>query len=1659
MNRWRSLILTVLTLLSTVASAQESTVIATRGKRFWTGFMQNGFGAQSLKVHILSRSATSGTVSLPLNGWTTNFTVSANNVTVIDVPTIAENSGSGNILPKGVLIQSTDSINVFISSFQNFTHDASQVLPESSLGNTYRVDAYQGLPNFNNLHKSEFLVVATQDGTQIRITPSVNTLSGQSANVPFIVDLNAGQSYQIQAATDQLDLTGTLVEATVESGTCRPFVVLGGSMCATVPGACQACDAIFEQLVPITAWGTRYYTAPLHGVNTSTYRVLAHTNGTSISINGGPPILLNAGERHEANGTTSPVCIQSNLPVSVVQLLEGYSCAGSGDPSLLLVSPADRLSQSASWNTSNSSQVGQHSVSVVVPIAAIGQLTLDGTVVNPSLFQPYPSCTDRKYAKIPVTAGRHRLSAAAGFQAYMIGTGYGESYAASVHDIGAISVQQDSVICGLGPVTLNAPEPLADPTWTKVGSPAVLATGSSYTFTPTESGSYVITGTSPLSGCTRTFTYHVGTPLTIPTLLTANDQPQLDICQYGTAQLALVPPPDPAWFDIQWSPAFSLDNDTIYNPIATPMTSTWYRVQVTSPSGCGNMIDSIRVNVTPATVLDLGTSATPAAVCQGSPVQLGSVVLRVLATDRFNGPAGSMWTAIQGGTVSATCGSQSGTALYFNGNGQRYAQTVSFNTNGGGELRFRLKIANGQAPCDNAEPGDDVVLEYSNNNGLNWSLLQTFDQNDFPGFEPREVAIPAPAQTAATMFRLRQLANDGAGQDNWAIDDVIVAKFDNNWVNYAWSQPSTLNNAQIPAPVATPTASGWYVLNATEPNSNCAYQDSVFIQVDPAFSINVTPSTTICTAIGTPITATPSSGSNITYAWTPNNGTLSNANVQSPTATPTSTTTYSVTATTPIGCSASGQVTITVGQLQSLTLSAANTTLCQGQSTQLNAVGVSSGDLSYAWTGNGLSNPAIPDPIVSPTQTTTYTCTVTQVATGCTLSQSITINMNTGYTADLGPDLSLCSTLGHQLTVQHNVPNPTYLWTPAANLNSATIASPTILSDVTATYTVTISDANGCSVSDQVVITRPFLGVPATQTASGCVNSAPTLTAPVSASSYLWNTGAVTASIVPTISGPHTVTMTNAQGCTVSTTFNVALFPLPVVDLGADISLCGVSSQSINAGNPGSTFAWSTNATTQEITATSSGTFSVNVTNANGCVASDAVHIALNALPVDNLSDITACAATTVTLNAGNPGSTYAWTGGATTQSITPTASGIYSVTVTTPENCSSEFSADVTILPEVTVDLGNDTTLCEGATLTLDAGNAGVNFLWSTGATTPTISTNASGIYSVTVDNGACNATDDVEVTLRTAPIDVLMDQTHCVGGTALLDAGNIGCTFLWSTGATTPTISAQTPGTFSVVITNDAGCSNTFDATVTFVQPPSVQLGVDTTLCEGQALVLDAGNPGSTFAWSNGSTARTLTVRQPGTYAVQVDNGSCSRSDAITVQFNPSPARLAARQFHACLGEDEEYVRIDAGNPGSQYDWSTGETSRVILAGAYGWYAVEVLNQFDCAARDSAEVVEFCPSAIFIPNTFTPNGDGTNDYFLPVGKNIAAMHMYVFDRWGNQLFESDDSTMGWDGTYGGQVVKNDIYVWRLTYKFTEDKDGSLGTEHQQMGHIQVLR
>ncbi len=1634
-------------------------MLPTRGKRFWAAFMQNGFGAQALRVHIVSGQSTSGTVSIPIMGWSAPFSVAANGVVVVDVPTSAEATGTETIQGKGVLIQAQDSVNVFISSFQNYTHDLSQVLPEASLGTAYRVDAYQGLPNFNNLHKSEFAVLATEDGTEVRITPSVNTAGGRPAGVPFTVSLSAGQIYQVQAATDMLDLTGTLVEGTAQSGPCRPFVVMGGSMCATVPGSCSACDHIFEQCLPLSAWGTRYYTVPVNGVSGSTYRIMAHQDGTTVSIAGGAPITLNAGQRHEVNGSGTPACIASSLPVSVAQLLEGYSCVGNGDPSLVLLSPADRLSTSARFNTSTSSQVSAHSVSIVVPSGATGQVTLDGSPVSAALFQPYAGCADRMHARLPVTAGLHRVACPAGLQAYAFGLGFGESYAASVSDIDAAHVTQDSTVCGAGTITLNAPGSLTNFQWASASAPdIILGTGGTLTITPSGTESYTVSGLLDVSGCPQSFTYHVGMPLTLPTLLSANGQPAINACQYEPVQLALTPSPDPAWFDIDWWPDATLDDPASSSPIALPVGTTWYGVQVTSPSGCGEMIDSILVTVTPGAIIDLSVSAEPATVCLGNTTQLQSRVLRAAARDGFDGPPGSSWTAIQGGAVSLNCGAFSGSALYFNGNGQRSAQTIAYSTLGGGEIRFKLKVATGTSPCDDAEPGDDISLEYSTNNGLGWSALATFPESDYPVFMPVTVTIPPPAQGPSVMFRLRQLANQGAGHDNWAIDDFLLALYDEGYAAYAWSQPGTLSAPNAAHPTAAPTASGWYVLSATDPLAGCVYTDSVYVEVLPAFSLNVTPSQTLCSASGIQLQATPSSGTGITYAWSPDDGSLSGTTIADPVATPAQTTTYSVSATTSAGCTAAGQTTITVGQLFGLQVTASATTLCQGQTAQLQAAVSGGSGLTFSWTGDGLSSSNIPDPVATPAQTTTYTCTVTHTASGCQLSQSVTITVNTGYTATAGPDLTLCTALGHPLNVEHNVPNPIYSWSPAANLNAANIQSPTILTDATATYSVTVSDPIGCSVSAQVTITRAFASVPDEISVSTCADVPLILTAPVPAVVYSWSTGAVTPAITPVQSGPHTVTMTDTLGCEAATTFNVTLHPLPSVELGPDLSICGSASQTLNAGNAGATILWSTGAQTPSIQVSSSGSYAVTVTDANGCAASDAVEVQFSPLPADPLTDVTACITAPPTLSAGNPGCSYLWSTGATTQSITPDATGTYAVTVTTPQGCAATFDALVTLQSAVIIALGSDTSICQGQSLTLDAGNPGAAYLWSNGSTTQTIVAAASGTYAVTVTDGSCAADDTITLSVMPGPIDALEDATACIDTPPTLDAGNAGSAFLWSTGATTQTITAAASGSFSVQVTAPNGCTATHEASVTLMAPPAVELGLDTVLCDGQELLLDAGD-GGTGLWSTGATGRYLSVRHAGTYSVSVSNGYCQRSDAITVLFNPSPVRMAVREFHTCLDDEPKYVVIDAGNPGSSYTWSTGETNRVIMASAYGWYYVHVRNAYDCATADSAQVIEFCPATLFVPNTFTPNGDGINDVFMPVGKSIASIHLVVHNRWGELLFETDDASVGWDGMYRGEPVKNDVYVWRLEYQFYLDEDGTVGVTQTQMGHIQVLR
>ena len=908
-------------------------------------------------------------------------------------------------------------------------------------------------------------------------------------------------------------------------------------------------------------------------------------------------------------------------------------------------------------------------------------------------------------------------------------------------------------------------------------------------------------------------------------------------------------------------------------------------------------------------------------------------------------------------------------------------------------------------------------------------------------------------------LRWRQLSNSGAGQDNWCLDNVLITKYEDASGAYTWTPTTGLGNPASATPVASPMQDTWYKVQVAN-GSGCLYTDSVLVHVAPAFSILPINDTARCGAAGIQLLAQATSGSGITWAWLPATG-LSSASIANPVATPSSTTNYSVTATNSIGCSGSRSFTVGVSGLSSVATSATAVTLCNGQPVGLSANVVSTAPYSLTWApANVVANPTAAQTTATPLATTAFVCTATDTQTGCTQSSTTTVNVNPAYVLQMPHDTTVCTALGRQLHISHNMAAPFQIvWSPAGHLNAANIAAPVIMVDTTTTYTVTLTDQNGCTVTGSTTVAVAFDNLITPLNVSTCEGQALVLDAGFPGCTYNWNTGAATQTISVAQQGQYVATITDIQACQAIVTYNATFNPLPVLDLGPDVALCGVPSHLLDAANTANTVLWNTGSGAHQISVTTTGTYIATVTTPQGCQASDAVHVSLDPLPVDLLQDITACETTPVLLDAGNAGATYVWNTGATGQTIVAATSGTYSVAVTTPQHCSATFDAQVTLMPRLVVNLGPDLVRCAGDTVVLNPGALTADFLWSTGATSQTLAIVGTGTYMLTATNGYCSGADTVHAIFNPAPINNLVDGTACTGQSLVLDAGNPGATYAWSNGQSTQALTVTSTGQYGVTITAANGCHASYVTQATFIPPPSVHLGADTVLCAGQVLLLDAANPGCTYQWSTGATNRQLHVLSTGSYTVNVNNGYCSTSGTITALFNPVPEYLATHQYFTCMDDDPHYVDIDAGNAGCTFLWSDGQHTPLIHAASYGWHSVVITNAFGCSLVDSAKVNEFCRPTLFIPNTFTPNGDGRNDVWLPVGNNVGEYDMQVFDRWGGVMFQTTDFNKGWDGTMNGSMVPNEVYAYRVTYRLIEDSSGKLGFEQTRMGHVQVLR
>ena len=507
------------------------------------------------------------------------------------------------------------------------------------------------------------------------------------------------------------------------------------------------------------------------------------------------------------------------------------------------------------------------------------------------------------------------------------------------------------------------------------------------------------------------------------------------------------------------------------------------------------------------------------------------------------------------------------------------------------------------------------------------------------------------------------------------------------------------------------------------------------------------------------------------------------------------------------------------------------------------------------------------------------------------------------------------------------------------------------------------------------------------------------------------------------------------------------------VALGNDTTICTGNSLNLDAGNPGGTYLWSTGATTQTITVNTTGNYWVTATVLS-CTATDSIHIDVVNPPVVNLgNDTIFCAANNLNLNAGNVGVNFLWNTGATTQTINVNVTGSYWV-IASVGACADTDTVSITFAPVISVNLGLDIVTCIGLPVTLDAGNAGFSFLWNNGATTQTITPTTTGMYSVTVTSGNCSNADTVNVIFNSIPaVNLGPDQSLCNIPSITLNANNSGAIYLWSNGSTSQTITIFSSGQYWVQVSNGT-CVGSDTINIIGDTPPNVNLGPDLIGCEGTIFTIDAGSPGLTYSWNNGETTQTISVSNSNTYAVTISNGPCIGIDTVVVIVYPLPYVFIGKDTSICSGDQ---ITLDAGKGFLNYSWSPfGGNMHFMIINQPNTYVVTVEDTNGCINSNSIWIRDFCPSNMYVPNAFTPNKDLQNDIFNVQCENVIGFHLYIFNRWGELVFESQDIAIGWDGTYGGNDAPEGIYCYQIDYQLYEFYSLQ---KHTKAGKLALIR
>ncbi len=875
------------------------------------------------------------------------------------------------------------------------------------------------------------------------------------------------------------------------------------------------------------------------------------------------------------------------------------------------------------------------------------------------------------------------------------------------------------------------------------------------------------------------------------------------------------------------------------------------------------------------------------------------------------------------------------------------------------------------------------------------------------------------------------------------------------------SSGNTWSNGETTQSI-TVTTSGNYTV--TSSNSGCSATSTpinvtITTPVTPTISANGP--TTFCA--GGSVTLTSSSATN--NSWSTGETTQS--------ITVTSAGNYSVTAGT-AGCSStSTPINITISTPTTPTISANGPlTFCAGSSVLLSS-SESSGNV---WS-TGETTQSI-------TVSTSGNYTVTTGTTGCSATSSqIAVSVNTPVTPVISANGPVTFCTGGNVTLtSSSVTGNT--WSTGETTQSITVTS-------SGNYSVTVM-SSGCTASSNVIAVTVSNPTTPIITANGpttfCTGGSVILTSSASTTN-VWSTGETTQSITVSSAGTYTVTAGNV-GCTATSAPLVVTIntpSTPTISANGPTTFCQggsvILSSSETFGNN-----WSTGETSQSITVSSAGSYTVTVGSAGCSATSNPITVTLTSPSTPTISangPTSFCPGGSVVLTS-SAATDNLWSTGENTQAITVSSAGSYTVTTGT-SGCtatSSPVTVSVLATSTPTISAVGSTTLCQGESVVLTSSST-VGNTWSTGETSQSINVTAAGTYSVTVDNNGCSASSAATTVTVSSPSNPVITSsgstTICAGSSVTLSSSQATGN-LWSTGATSQSIIVNSAGTY-LLTTTTGGCTSTSSPIQVTVQPtPTATFSADvqsgcvplTVNFSGPAdgvnctYTIDGGIP------LNGCNT-SYTFAQPGCYDITFTStiNGCSatgiQTNMICVDAPPTAYFIENPTIFTYDAENISFTNLSQNAISYSWDFGDGTNSSTtnpmhLFSDTYNGYSVTLTatSASGCTSQYSVAIAYDDDQLIFyVPNAFTPDNDLYNQTFQPVftsGYDPSDYLLQIYNRWGEVIFESKNTAIGWDGSYGKNneipFVKDDVYTWKINFKTSKNDE-----RKDFIGHVTLIR